>query len=101
MGWGQSPLSVGYDYRMSDATRPTYRSYLVRCWQEQRPTSTQAAVWRFSLTVIDEKQTDYGFSDLTALVEFLQSELGITESGKEVADEHSGVNETADYDAEN
>jgi hypothetical protein len=86
---------------MSDATRPTYRSYLVRCWQEQGPTSTQAAVWRFSLTIIAEKQTDYGFSDLAALVEFVQSELGITEPRKEVSDELSGVNETADFDAKN
>jgi len=86
---------------MSDATRPTYRSYLVRCWQEQKPTSTQAAVWRFSLTVIDEKQTDYGFSDLAALVEFLQSELGIREPRKEGADELSEVNETADFDPKN
>jgi hypothetical protein len=60
---------------MSDATLPTYRSYLVRCWQEKGQTSNQAAVWRFSLKIIDEKRTDYGFSDLEALVEFLQTDL--------------------------
>jgi len=86
---------------MSDATLPTYRSYLVRCWQEQGPTSNQAAVWHFSLMIIDEKRTHYGFSDLEALVEFLQSELAITELGKEVSDELSEVNETADFDAKN
>jgi hypothetical protein len=86
---------------MSDGTHPTYRSYLVRCWQEQGSTPDQPAVWHFSLTVIGEKQTPYGFSNLAALVEFLQSELGISEPGKEVSDELSEVNETANFDAEN
>lgn len=53
---------------------PSYRAYLVRCWQERGSTSQDEPIWRFSLDAswYDERR---GFSSLQALMEYLQTEL--------------------------
>ncbi|NOZ28826.1 MAG: hypothetical protein GXP39_12340 [Chloroflexi bacterium] len=51
-----------------------YRSYLLRCWQEEaRP--GRAPVWRFALLEVGREWRRWGFGDLEALMAFLRSEV--------------------------
>ncbi|MFZ2358642.1 MAG: hypothetical protein WA040_04800 [Anaerolineae bacterium] len=53
---------------------PSYRAYMVRCWQENRKTPEDEPIWRFSLDApwYEERR---GFATLQALVDHLQTEL--------------------------
>jgi hypothetical protein len=53
---------------------PTYRAYLMRCWQEQSSAPYEKPIWRFSLDAswYEERR---GFASLQALMEHLQTEL--------------------------
>lgn len=52
---------------------PSYRSYLLRFWEE-RSEQTEATAWRFSLE--DPLTTQrYGFGDLDSLTAWLKTEI--------------------------
>lgn len=87
--------NLGPTARKSGESSPSYRAYLVRCWQERGNAPEDKPIWRFSLdaTWYEERR---GFSSLQALMEYLQTELmaqeagPAQESGPAVADnEHS------------
>ena len=58
----------------SSGTPPTYRAYLMRCWQEHNSAPDGEPIWRFSLEAswYDERR---GFTSLQALMDHLQLEL--------------------------
>jgi hypothetical protein len=60
--------------RKSGDSLPSYRAYLVRCWQERGNASDIDPIWRFSLEAswYDERR---GFTSLQALMDHLQLEL--------------------------
>jgi hypothetical protein len=60
--------------RKSGVSLPSYRAYLVRCWQERGDASGGEPIWRFSLEAswYEERR---GFASLQALMEHLQTEL--------------------------
>lgn len=58
----------------SGETLPSYRVYMVRCWQESNTTADATAIWRFSLDA-PWYQERRGFANLDALMEHLQVEL--------------------------
>ena len=53
---------------------PSYRTYLIRCWEERSRDLTLPAVWRFSL---EDPHTGRrrGFASLEDMVAFLRGEL--------------------------
>ena len=53
---------------------PSYRAYMVRCWQENRKMPEDEPIWRFSLDAPWYEER-VGFANLQALVEHLQTEL--------------------------
>lgn len=61
---------------------PSYRAYMVRCWQETCKTPEGEPIWRFSLDApwYEERR---GFANLQALVEHLQTELMDQDTGPE------------------
>lgn len=63
---------------------PTYRAYLMRCWQERNSPPDGEPIWRFSLDAswYEERR---GFATLQALMEHLQTELMIQDTS--LADE--------------
>ena len=60
---------------------PRYKSYLLRCWQEQSQSqSGQSKLWRFSLE--DARSGEQrGFANLKALMAYLQATLDVEEEG--------------------
>jgi hypothetical protein len=58
----------------SSGALPTYRAYLMRCWQEHNSAPEGEPIWRFSLDAswYEERR---GFASLQALMEHLQTEL--------------------------
>lgn len=52
-----------------------YRSYLLRCWQEQAPTLAQSSVWRFVVQEVSGEQHQWAFSSFEQMAEFLLAEL--------------------------
>jgi hypothetical protein len=52
----------------------SYRSYLLRCWQEH-PSSEQPPEWRFTLQEVSGAQSQHAFGSFDQLVAFLHSEL--------------------------
>lgn len=52
------------------------RAYLLRCWREGEAAGGQEPVWRFSVEEILRERHQKGFSNLRALIAFLQAELG-------------------------
>ncbi len=52
-----------------------YRSYLLRCWQEQGATPDQPPVWRFVLQEISGEQRQLGFGSFEQMADFLLDEL--------------------------
>lgn len=56
-----------------------YLSYLLRCWEEERQTPYQPAVWRFSLENVQTGER-YAFVDFDALLAFLHTQLKPTPS---------------------
>jgi hypothetical protein len=60
--------------------KPSYRAYLLRCWQEGEAPPGKEPLWRFSVEEILHERRRKGFSSLEALIAFLRAELA---SGKE------------------
>lgn len=56
------------------AALPSYRVYLVRCWQEGTTMLDAEPIWRFSLDA-PWYQERRGFANLQALMDHLQIEL--------------------------
>ncbi|MCL4299101.1 MAG: hypothetical protein KJ077_25420 [Anaerolineae bacterium] len=52
-----------------------YRSYLLRCWQEQAATSGQPSVWRFVVQEVSGEQRQWAFGSFEQVVGFLLDEL--------------------------
>lgn len=67
---------------MHDGER-SYQAYVLRLWREAAGTDDTPAVWRFSL---DDTATGqrFGFSNLSALIEYLGQQLGESFSPKDV-----------------
>ena len=63
--------------------KPSYRAYLLRCWQEGEAAPGEEPLWRFSVEEIlpfDKLRTLHerrrkGFSSLGGLIAFLRAEL--------------------------
>jgi len=53
----------------------SYRSYLLRCWQEQAATPGQPPVWRFAVQEVSGEQRQWAFSSFEQVVDFLLDEL--------------------------
>jgi hypothetical protein len=53
----------------------SYRSFLLRCWQEARTDTKQSMQWRFVLQDVADAQNQRAFSNLEQLVDFLRNEL--------------------------
>jgi hypothetical protein len=53
---------------------PSYRAFMLRCWEVRRSQADDPVTWRFSLEDAHTGQK-YGFADLEALLEFLKNEL--------------------------
>jgi hypothetical protein len=54
---------------------PAYRAFLLRCWREAGAGPEGRAAWRFSLVEPGDRETERGFPDLEALVDYLRREL--------------------------
>ncbi len=63
----------------------SYRSYLLRCWQEERANPKQPRLWRFVLQDVSDAQRQQAFGDFEQLVAFLRSEI-LEETEKEEND---------------
>jgi len=66
--------------RKSGDSLPSYRAYMVRCWQEYSSAPDDEPIWRFSLEAswYNDRR---GFASLQALMNHLQSELMSQETG--------------------
>ena len=53
---------------------PSYRAYLLRCWQEKRGERNQQTVWRFSLEDAHTGER-HGFVSLEEMTAFLRRQL--------------------------
>jgi hypothetical protein len=53
---------------------PHYRAYMLRCWEARGERPSPLGAWRFSLENVQTKEKR-GFSDLAALVAFVEEEL--------------------------
>ena len=61
---------------MQEEKNQPYRAYLLRCWREGEEVPGKAPRWRFSVEeVLPGRHPKRGFSNLEALLAFLQSEL--------------------------
>jgi hypothetical protein len=56
---------------------PSYRAYMLRCWEARGERPGQPGTWRFSLECVHTKEKR-GFGDLAGLVVFLEKELDQT-----------------------
>jgi hypothetical protein len=63
-----------------NAVLPSYRVYLVRCWQEGATVIEGEPIWRFSLDA-PWYQERRGFANLQALMDHLHTELMVPETG--------------------
>jgi hypothetical protein len=52
-----------------------YRSYLLRCWQEQAAAPGQPPVWRFVVQEVSGEQRQWAFGSFEQVVDFLLDEL--------------------------
>ena len=60
---------------MNQRRSPTYRAYLLRCWQEQPVSLDEAPLWRFMLQEISGEQPQRSFGSFEELVAFLSVEV--------------------------
>lgn len=60
---------------MPEEKTGSYRSYLLRCWQEKHASPEQPPEWRFTLQEVSGAQSQYAFGSFDQLVAFLRSEL--------------------------
>ena len=59
---------------------PSYRAYLLRCWQEKQVESSGLPTWRFTLVRVGTNQAARGFASLENLTNYLQMELAASEN---------------------
>ena len=63
----------------------SYRSFLLRCWQEARASPDQPPLWRFVLQDVAAGQEQHAFGSFEQLVTFLRNEIlgekGFEENG--------------------
>ncbi len=57
---------------------PTYRAFLLRCWQEAGAGPGGRATWRFSLVEPGDRKTERGFASLEEVFDFLRVRIGAT-----------------------
>jgi hypothetical protein len=55
----------------------SYRSYLLRCWQEAQTGGDQLLQWRFVLQDVTDAQNRHAFGSFKQLVDFLRRELPV------------------------
>jgi hypothetical protein len=60
---------------------PRYYAYVLRCWEMRSQHPDRPATWRFGLENSQTREKR-AFTDLEALVTFLQTELGKQEGEK-------------------
>ena len=65
---------------MSEEKTGSYRSYLLRCWQEKQVGPEQPPQCRFMLQEVSEAQRQHAFGSFAQLVAFLRQEV-LTEKG--------------------
>ena len=82
----EDPRPTQGPIKPSDAP-PTYRAYLMRCWQERNSALDGEPIWRFSLDAswYEERR---GFATLQALMDHLQTELMFQDSVAERKSKH-------------
>ncbi len=69
-------MEFASDYReKTSATKPGYRAFLLRCWQEAGAGPGGEAAWRFSLAQAGDEEAKRGFASLEALLAYLRREL--------------------------
>ncbi len=61
---------------------PRYQSYVLRCWEMRSQYPDRPATWRFGLENPQTREKR-AFSDLEALVAFLQAELETSKTAAE------------------
>ena len=64
---------------MSPEKLKAYRSFLLRCWQEEEVPPGQPQAWRFSIEGISSSLDRQGFNNLPELLAFLYNALLITD----------------------
>lgn len=52
-----------------------YRSYLLRCWQEQAAVLGRPSVWRFVVQEVSGEQRQWAFASFEQVMDFLLGEL--------------------------
>lgn len=65
----------GWVIRMQRKKARPYRSYLLRCWQEQAAGPGQPSVWRFGVQEVSGEQRQWAFGSFEEMVDFLLKEL--------------------------
>jgi hypothetical protein len=70
---------------MSPEKLKVYRSFLLRCWQEEEVIPGQRPVWRFSIEGVSRPLDRQGFNNLQDLLTFLYGTLLITDSEGPIA----------------
>lgn len=59
---------------MTFSNPPTYRTFILRLWEERSPDPQKANSWRFTLED-SETNTRHAFQSLDSLVQFLQKQM--------------------------
>jgi hypothetical protein len=54
---------------------PTYRAFVLRCWQETEAEPGYPTTWRFRLLEQGVEETGRGFASLEALLAYLRQKL--------------------------
>jgi hypothetical protein len=62
---------------MPQSQAGSYRSYLLRCWQEGQTSADQPGQWRFVLQDVADAQNRHAFGGFKQLVDFLRRELPV------------------------
>ena len=60
---------------------PSYRAYLLRCWQEGGAAPDRDPGWRFLVEEVLHPRRRWGFDGLPSLLAFLEGELGSAAAG--------------------
>ena len=80
---------------MAGHNQPSYRAYMLRCWQERGRQEAQPSLWRFSL---EDPRTGrrQGFASLAAVTAALERELADSPTALSEASEHITQNDKED-----
>jgi hypothetical protein len=65
---------------MSPEKLKAYRSFLLRCWQEEEIAPGQHPAWRFSIEGVSSSLDRQGFNNLQELLTFIYNALLIPET---------------------